>query len=100
MLRRRMGDARFMKLLGEMCRRFRNQVMSTEDFRKLAAEFLPIGSPDPQLEYFFDTWVYSTGEVTGRLRGIGAWTTVLSWEREPEIARRENNTWRLTGLGP
>lgn len=45
-------------------------------------------------------WVYSTGEVTGRLRGIGAWTTVLSWEREPEIARRENNSWRLTGLGP
>jgi len=23
-------------------------------------------------------WVYSTGEVTGRLRGIGAWTSVLA----------------------
>jgi hypothetical protein len=45
-------------------------------------------------------WVYSTGEVSGRLRGIGAWTTVLSWEREPEVARRESNTWRLAGLGP
>lgn len=45
-------------------------------------------------------WVYSTGEVSGRLRGIGAWTTVLSWEREPEVARREDNTWRLAGLGP
>jgi len=45
-------------------------------------------------------WVYSTGEVSGRLRGIGAWMTVLSWEREPEVARRENNIWRLAGLGP
>jgi hypothetical protein len=45
-------------------------------------------------------WVYSTGLVSGRLRGIGAWTTMLSWEREPEVARRENNTWRLAGLGP
>jgi hypothetical protein len=47
-----------------------------------------------------DAWIYSTGEVSGRLRGIGAWTTVLTWEREPEIARREQNAWRLTGLGP
>ncbi len=45
-------------------------------------------------------WVYSTGLVSGRLRGIGAWTTVLSWEREPEVARREDNTWRLAGPGP
>lgn len=45
-------------------------------------------------------WVYSTGEVSGRLRGVGAWTTVLSWEREPEVARRERNGWRLLGPGP
>lgn len=45
-------------------------------------------------------WVYSTGEVSGRLRGIGAWTEVLSWEREPEVARREQDVWRLAGLGP
>ena len=45
-------------------------------------------------------WVYSTGEVSGRLRGLGAWTTVLSWEREPEVARREGAAWRLEGPGP
>lgn len=45
-------------------------------------------------------WVYSTGEVTGRLRGIGAWTSVLSWEREPEVARREGDAWKLQGPGP
>jgi hypothetical protein len=44
-------------------------------------------------------WVYSTGEISGRLRGIGAWTTVLSWAREPEVARREGAAWKLVGPG-
>ncbi|HEY7204277.1 MAG TPA: hypothetical protein VIA61_08280 [Methylomirabilota bacterium] len=44
-------------------------------------------------------WVYSSGEITGRLRGIGAWTTVLSWEREPEVAQREGAAWKLIGPG-
>jgi len=42
-------------------------------------------------------WVYSTGEVSGRLRGLGTWMPVLSWKHEPEIARREQGVWRLYG---
>jgi hypothetical protein len=42
-------------------------------------------------------WVYSTGEVSGRLRYIGGSIPVLSWERELEVARRENGRWRLFG---
>jgi len=45
-------------------------------------------------------WVYSTGEISGRLRGVGIWTSALTWEREPDVARRENGTWRLVGPGP
>ncbi len=45
-------------------------------------------------------WVYSTGEISGRLRGIGVWTSALAWEREPDVARRENGAWRLVGPGP
>jgi hypothetical protein len=45
-------------------------------------------------------WVYSTGEISGRLRGIGAWTSALAWEREPDVARRETGAWRLVGPGP
>ena len=45
-------------------------------------------------------WVYSTGEISGRLRGIGLWTSALTWEREPDVARKENGTWRLVGPGP
>jgi hypothetical protein len=61
MLRRRLGDERFLAMLGELCRRYRFQSISTEEFRKLAAEFLPPGAPDPELETFFDTWVYGVG---------------------------------------
>ncbi len=42
-------------------------------------------------------WVFSTGDVTGRLRLLGGFIQVLSWERELEVARRENGRWRLFG---
>lgn len=42
-------------------------------------------------------WVYSTGEVTGRLRWVGGSVPVLSWQRELEVARLENGRWRLFG---
>jgi hypothetical protein len=42
-------------------------------------------------------WVFTTGYVSGRLRLVGAWTDVLGWERELEVARREDGTWRLYG---
>jgi len=45
-------------------------------------------------------WVYSTGEISGRLRGVGVWTSALTWEREPDVARKENGAWRLVGPGP
>ncbi len=45
-------------------------------------------------------WVYSTGEISGRLRGIGVWTSALTWEREPDVARKESAGWRLVGPGP
>jgi hypothetical protein len=44
-----------------------------------------------------DVWFYTTGEVTGRLPLVG-WVTVLSWQREPEVARREGHVWRLVGF--
>jgi hypothetical protein len=45
-------------------------------------------------------WVYSTGEISGRLRGLGVWTSALAWEREPDVAGREDGAWRLVGPGP
>lgn len=44
-----------------------------------------------------DVWFYTTGEVTGRLPLVG-WVTVLSWQREPEVARRQGEVWRVVGF--
>jgi aminopeptidase N len=74
MLRRRLGDSNFLKMLAELRRRYEWKIVTTDDFRQLCAEFLPAGSPDPKLVEFFDQWVYDTGmpalqltySVTGR----------------------------------
>jgi hypothetical protein len=42
-------------------------------------------------------WVYTTGEVTGLLPLLG-WVPVLTWQAEPEVARREATGWRLFGF--
>ena len=42
-------------------------------------------------------WVYSTGEVSGRLPLVGVWVVFLSWQHELEVARREAGGWRLFG---
>jgi hypothetical protein len=61
MLRKRMGDQRFFAMLSEILKRYDHAPIDTEQFRKLAAEFLPPKSDDPQLESFFGQWVYGTG---------------------------------------
>ena len=42
-------------------------------------------------------WIYSTGEVTGRVRFLGTPVTLFTWERAPEVAWREGGRWRLIG---
>jgi hypothetical protein len=42
-------------------------------------------------------WVYTTGEISGRLPVLG-WVSVLAWQGEPEVARREPTGWRLFGF--
>jgi hypothetical protein len=61
MLRGRLGDDRFLALLAEIAKRYDHKDISTEQFRLLAAEFLPAKSDDPKLETFFEQWVYGTG---------------------------------------
>jgi hypothetical protein len=61
MLRRRMGDERFFSMLSELMARYGGKEISTEDFRELAARFLPPKSDDPKLEAFFAQWIYGTG---------------------------------------
>jgi hypothetical protein len=67
MLRQRMGDQRFFSMLAEITRRYSRKEISTEEFRQLAAEFLPKASDDPKLETFFGEWIYGTGIPTLKL---------------------------------
>src|SRR5450432_3479340 len=60
-LRQRMGDERFFAMLAELARRYDRKEVTTENFRRLAAEFVPKPSDDPQLATFFDQWIYGTG---------------------------------------
>jgi hypothetical protein len=42
-------------------------------------------------------WVWTTGEMTGQLAMVGQWVRLFVWERELEVARREQGVWRLYG---
>jgi len=42
-------------------------------------------------------WVYTTGQLSGRLPLVGP-APVLSWQRQPEILRREGRAWKLFGF--
>ena len=67
MLRRRMGDERFFSMLAEMLKRYDRKEITTEAFRVHASQFLPPKSPDPDLQSFFEQWVYGTGIPTLKL---------------------------------
>ena len=61
MLRARMGDPAFFKMLAALRQDFERREISTEQFRLHCAKFLPTGMADTRLEAFFDQWVYNTG---------------------------------------
>jgi hypothetical protein len=61
MLRRRLGDERFVKMLAEFRRRSDQRPASTADLRAMVKEFLPPGVSAATVDGFFENWVYSTG---------------------------------------
>lgn len=44
-----------------------------------------------------DAWVHTSGQISGRLPFLG-WMTILVWDDEPEVARREGGAWHLYGF--
>jgi aminopeptidase N len=68
MLRRRLGDDRFLAMLAELAKRYRYSTITTEQFRALAAEFVPAGMPDSTLEAFFQSSVQGTGVPTLQIK--------------------------------
>ena len=79
MLRTRMGDAGFWKVLEQVLAEYRHQTISTEQFRRVCAQHMPAGSADRGLENFFEQWVDATGvpelALTSSVkRGPGSYT--------------------------
>ncbi len=64
MLRGIIGNENFLTLVRQIRDQHEYSYVTTEDFRKAAAAFVPRGWPDPTLENFFDQWVYDTGIPT------------------------------------
>ncbi|MCB1019614.1 MAG: hypothetical protein KDC27_06775 [Acidobacteria bacterium] len=61
MLRGMLGDEQFFGLLSELSERYRLKELSVDQLRQAAAARLPKGYDDPELQDFFDQWVYGTG---------------------------------------
>jgi hypothetical protein len=90
MLRRRMGDEPFFSFLAEVVRRYSRRQLSTEDFRELAAQFLPAKTDDSKLEGFFDQWVYGTGipalKLTYSLKGKAPGVRLVGTLTQSEVS--------------
>ncbi|BDC48632.1 hypothetical protein F183_A09480 [Bryobacterales bacterium F-183] len=61
MLRKRLGDAAFRKLLAHLTSKFERKPLSVEDLRQAATMFSDPKSSDPKLEVFFENWIYASG---------------------------------------
>jgi hypothetical protein len=61
MLRRRMGDERFLAMLAGLIKQYDHRELTTDEFRQAAAAHLSPRSDDPKLETFFEEWVNGTG---------------------------------------
>jgi hypothetical protein len=68
MLRRRMGDDAFLKMLAELRRRYEFKAVTTEDFQALARDFRPRKLPAEAVDTFFENWVYATGVPSLKLK--------------------------------
>ena len=68
MLRKRLGNERFLKVLAELRGQFQFRSASTADFLDLIKKSSPPGVTPESMEAFFDHWVYSTGIPTLRVR--------------------------------
>lgn len=89
MLRRRMGDPTFVKLLSELERRYHLTPVTTEDVERLAIELMGADGKKT-LGPFFETWVYGTGipllQMSHSAKGLTLTGTVRQSEAEEDFS--------------
>jgi Peptidase family M1 domain len=69
MLAQRLGDEGFLKMQLRLLHDFADRPLTNEEFRKVAADFVPTGQADKNLSSFFDTWIYGTGIPKLEIKG-------------------------------
>ena len=112
MLRRRLGDEKFMAMLREICDTYRFRDISTEQFKTIVDKFAPPNSPG--MNAFFDTWVYGIGipavKLNYSLQGLKLTGTLEHSEVpgdftayvpvEVQTGRQKSVYWLATGSDP
>jgi aminopeptidase N len=68
MLRKRLGNERFLKVLAELRKQYQFRGVGTADLLNVAKKALPPGVTAESMDAFFDNWVYSTGIPTLRVK--------------------------------
>jgi hypothetical protein len=68
MLRKRLGNERFLKVLAELRREYQFRGVSTADVLDQVKKNLPAGVSTGSMDAFFENWVYSTGIPTLRVK--------------------------------
>jgi len=68
MLRKRLGNERFLKVLADLRKQYEFRGVSSADLLDLVKKSLPPGVTADSMESFFDNWVYSTGIPTLRVK--------------------------------
>jgi hypothetical protein len=68
MLRKRLGNERFLKVLAELRRQYQFRGAGTADLLDLVKKSVPPGVTPESMDTFFDNWVYSTGIPTLRVK--------------------------------
>lgn len=61
MLRRRLGDERFFKMLAGLRRQYEKRTISTAELRTFIKQDLPPKFTPTMVDEFFDNWVYASG---------------------------------------
>jgi hypothetical protein len=92
MLRRQMGDERFLAMLKTLCKRYAYRPMDTEEFRDIVQEFASPRTSAANLAAFFDTWIYGTGipvvKMNYAVRGGRVNGTILQSEVAEDFTAR------------
>jgi hypothetical protein len=83
MLRKRMGDEAFARVLQQLVHNFRQKTVTAAEFRQLCSAAMPKDAADRDLEGFFDQWVNSTGIPAIQLKSA---------------VKKSGGSWIVTGI--